>query len=150
MLTKTLICQREHKMYLKSCWGKNVSQHVLTKPLPCHQKCHPKPTHASDYIKCISTCVDQIPPMPERKQNESQYVMTKLMQGQLVHKMHIYMCWPNPFLASEDTKCSSTCIGQAHPMPTKLINANHHVLTKSIKWTQNAYQRMLTKSIPYH
>ena len=38
---QTLICLREHKMYLNSCWG----------------------------LKYISTCVDQTPPMPSRTQN---------------------------------------------------------------------------------
>ena len=87
-LIKSLPCHREHKMYLKClltkvllwqrgqnvcwrihshanmCWPKppmtarpeSASLHVLTIPFPCQQK-----------KKCISTCVDQSPPMPARK-----------------------------------------------------------------------------------
>jgi hypothetical protein len=72
---KTLICQREHKIYLNSCWGQ----------------------------KCISTCVDQTPFMPLRSLNASQ-IVSKNNPWQQEHKMHFNMCWPNPFQASEDTK----------------------------------------------
>ena len=96
------ICQREHKMYLNSCWlypshdreNTNVSQHVLTNPLLCQRghknhlyMCWPISSNASEDSKCISSCVDQTYSIPARKQNVSQHMLT------------------NPTHASEDTKC---------------------------------------------
>jgi hypothetical protein len=75
---------------------------------------------------------DQTHPMTARTQNVSQHVLTKPLIYQPGHKMHLNMYRRNSSNASKDTKCISTCIDQAHPMPAKAKNASHHVLTKPL------------------
>jgi len=81
-------CQRGQKMHLYMCW--------------------PNPSHANEDTKCIATCVDKTPPLPVRKTNLSQHVLTKPIPWQRGCKMHPNMCWPNPSHTSEDTKFIST------------------------------------------
>ena len=116
----------------------NASQHVMTililRQLEHESMCWPNPLHASEDIKCISTCVNQTHPMPAnphkiylnmcwptpppiktRTQNASQLVLTKHHQCHRGHEIHISMCWPNPSNAIEDTKFTSTCVGHHIP-----------------------------------
>ena len=87
--------QRGQKMHLYMCW--------------------PNPSHASEDTKCIATCVDKTPPLPVRKTNLSQHVLTKPIPWQRECKMHPNMCWPNPSHTSKDTKFISTCGHQNLP-----------------------------------
>ena len=73
MFTKPIPWQRRHKMYVKlilfkpshaSKEKKKLYQFVITK-------------HDSEETRLISTCVDQTPTMPAKKENVSKLVMTK-------------------------------------------------------------------------
>ena len=77
--------------------------------------CWPNLSHASKETKCISTCADQTPPMPAKKQNLSQY------------KFKI-----NPFLANEDTNCISTYVDHIHPTKARTPNVSQLVFIKPI------------------
>jgi hypothetical protein len=106
--------------------------------------CWPNSSLASEDKKCISSSVDQTPPMPAKTQNDSLHVLTKHIPCQGGHKMHFNMCWPthprpastqiayqenpthaskdnlcwpNPSHFSEDTKYISTCVDQNQPHP---------------------------------
>jgi hypothetical protein len=134
--------------YLMPVRTKNLSQHVLTKPLSCQRgdkirlnMCSPNPTNARKKTKCISTFVDQNPLIPAMTQNASQHVLTKIIQCQRGHKMYLNFPWINPFNASEDTNCASTCVDQSHPIPAKTQNVPQHVLTKPIpsRWVHKMY-----------
>ena len=110
----------EDKKCISKCVGKNqpmpartenASQHVLTKCLPYQRRhkmhlslCWPNPSHASEYTKFTLTCVDKNNPIQTRTHYESQHVLTKHIPCQRVHKIYLYMWWPNPSHASEDTK----------------------------------------------
>ena len=107
----------------------------------------PDPSHDSNETKFISADVDQTHPMPVRKQNASQLVLTKPLpsqRGQKMqlnmcwrkplswqrwHKMYLNFCWTNAFHACENTKRFKTC-DQTHPMPARIKNVSQHVLTK--------------------
>ena len=103
VLTKPHICQREHKINLNSCPMTVRTQKYLN-------ICLPNPVHASEDTSTISTCVDESHPMPARPQNVSQLVLTKPISCQRGHKLKLNVYWPR----------------------TELINASHHVLTKSL------------------
>ena len=161
----------------------NVSQHVLTKPLPCYQghKCispcveqtppmrartQPPPYqrgnqiylnmwcpilyHASEDTKYISTCVHQTPEMPwisscisrcvnlthlmpMRTPNTSQHVLIKPLPCQREHKTYRNMCCPNTFLANVDTKFISICVDHPHHIPAGKQNVCQHVLAKPLQ-----------------
>ena len=119
--------------------------------------CWPNPTLASENIKCISTYVDQTPPMPGRTQDASQLVdqthpmpartqnvcqpvLIKPILCKGINKIHLNICWPNPSCASMiikciltlvEEKCISTCVDQTHPMPSRTQNASQLVPSKS-------------------
>jgi hypothetical protein len=73
--------------------------------------CSLNPCNDSRYTKCISTCVEQTPPMPSRTQNVFKLVLT------------------NPFHESEDKKGNSTCYDQTHQMPAGTQNVTQQVWT---------------------
>jgi hypothetical protein len=119
--------------YPKLARKQNVSQLVLTKPHPYQRgnnmylkMCWPNASHASEDQKYISTCVDKIPPMPRRTENESQHLFTKPLSCLREHKtylnlsltnMHLNLCWQNPSYALEETKCISKFVDQTHHLP---------------------------------
>ena len=110
--------------YLMRARTRNVSQHVLTKRLPCQRRHKmyllmywPYPNYASEDTKCISTYVDYTRPMQTRTQIDSQLVLTKPIPCQLGHKIYLNLCWPNPSHASEDLKWISTFFD--HTMPAR-------------------------------
>ena len=91
--------------------------------------------------------LNKTPPIPAWTRNSSKDVLTKHTPSQRGDKMHLIMRRPNPSYASEDTKyiltsfenpyhaskdtmCSSTCIDQAPPMPAKTQSVYKLVLTK--------------------
>ena len=116
VLNKAVPCQRGDRVYLNLCWPISRQRgHKMYLNL-----CWPNITHASEDPKCISTCVDQIPPMPARTQNASQHVLTKPLQCQRGHKMHLNMCWPKLSHVSEDTKYISTCVDQTYQKSARL------------------------------
>ena len=116
--TKCITCfaKPARKMYLNRydqnpsmpARKQNVSQHVITNPIPCHT----------------------------RTLNISQVALTKRFQFQRGHEMR-HICWqnkshakedtkfistcitPNYSHASKDTKCISKCVDQTHPMPAR-------------------------------
>ena len=107
----------------------NISQIVLTKPIPCQQGhkmylnlCWTNHPHVSENRKYISTCVDQTYPMP------AQHLCWTKCQWR--HKMYLNLCWPNNSDASEDTKCNSTCVNQTPSIPARTQNVSQLVLTK--------------------
>ena len=151
MLTKPLPCHWGHKMYLNICLltppmperTQNACHPVLTTHLPCQRghkmklkMCWPNPSHASEDTKCVSTCVDQTPPLVARTQSASQHMLTEFSPCQREQKMNLTMWWPNlshasedkkcislyltnPIQASEDTKCISTSVEQTLPKPAR-------------------------------
>jgi hypothetical protein len=100
------------------------TQHVLTKPNhvdtqyistcveikpPMHARTQNvllNPFYASDYIKYISTSVDQTSSMQAMKQNGSQHVMNKPIPCQRGHKIYLNTCRPNAFHARLERKDS--------------------------------------------
>ena len=123
MLTKNFSCQRARKMHFNTGWQNH--------------------SNASSDIKCISTCVDQMPmstqnaslhvlpmhPIPVRTLNVSQNVMTKPLLCQRWHKMH-HMCWANAYNASEESQ-----------------NVSQNVLTKPLQ-CQRGHKMLLNMCWP--
>jgi hypothetical protein len=68
-----------------------------------------------------NSCVDHIPPMPERTENISQLELKT----------------PIPWNACEDTKCISTCADQTTPMPARrkicISTCDEHTPTKTAR-----------------
>ena len=131
VLTKPLRCQHGHKMYRNSCW--------------------PNPSQAREDTKCISSCFDQMPPMPGNAHKRCVELNITCQRGR---KLHLNMFWQNrPMRARtqnvlrktlEDTKYISICIDQTHLKPTRTQNASEHLMTNS-----NPFQREHnTGSIP--
>ena len=89
----------------------------------------PYTSHASEGTKCISTCIEQTPPLPVRTQNAPQHVLNKPILCQRGIKMHLNMCCPNPSLANEDTKCISKCLDHNAFVPARTENISQRVLT---------------------
>ena len=141
VLTKPIPCQLGHKIYLNLCWqrGQKMLQNLCwTKPITWQlgpkiylNKCSLYLSYASDYNKCISTCVEESLPMPARTENLPQNVLMKLLPCQQGLKMHLNMCWTNTSHVSEQTICISTCVDQTHPMPVSTQNASPHAFTKT-------------------
>ena len=122
-----------HPMHVST---QNVSQLVLTKPIPCQRKQKmllntwwPNRFHPTEDTKCISTCIDQTPPMPARTQNTSQHVLTKPS-----HDREDTKCRPKTSHASEDTKFTSTLCRHNPSQAGEDKNASQLVLTKSLPW----------------
>ena len=136
VLTKSIPCQRGHKMYRHMCWANTSHATADTKCiLTCVNQCQrghkmhlnicwPNPSYAIEGTKCISTCVDQLHPMPARIQNVYQHVLTKPIPCQQWHKILLNLSWSNPSHVSEDTKCIPNCVIQ-NPHMTQ--NLSHHV-----------------------
>ena len=104
-MTKPLTYLRGHRMHL-----------VLTRPLQCQrgQKLYrnlrsANQSNARENTKFIETWVDQTQPMPARRENAFQHVMTKPLPWQRGYNMYLNKCWPNSSHDSKDTKCISTC-----------------------------------------
>ena len=112
MLTKNLPCERGLKIYLSICG----------------------PSHATEDKTCISTNVEQAPPMPARTLVVSQYVWTKSIQCQLGRKMHLNLCRRKPSHAWEDSKFISAYVAQSPPMPPRTKHASQHVWNKLPLW----------------
>ena len=129
VLTNLIICQRGHRMYLNMCWQ--------------------SPSHASDETKCISTCVDQTPPISETIDNVSQYVLSKLLPCQRGHKTFLIMCWPTPSHISEVRYCIATYVDQILPITAQTQNVSHLVLTNNSHASEdkNISHLVLTKGI---
>jgi hypothetical protein len=108
--------------------------------------CWPNPSHASEDVKSISTCVDETPPIPARTPNASQLVLIKTLPCQWGLKMYLNICWPNPSHASEDRKCNSTCVEQTPTMAARTQSVSQHVLTKSLP--QNGHKMHLNLCWP--
>jgi len=51
--------------------------------------CLQKPSHDTKDNKCITACIEQIPPITARTQNESQHVLNKAITCQVEHKKHL-------------------------------------------------------------
>ena len=88
--------------------------------------------------------------MPARTHNASQHVLTKPIPCQGGHKMYLNMRLPNPYYASEDTKCNSTYVDQTHPMPARTRTVSQLVLKKTPPMqakTQYISQHVLTKTL---
>ena len=132
VLTLVIQCQQGHKMFLSLCWPNLshaseytkcisrrewqthpmparthiVSQHVLTKTIPCQRgqknhrnMCWANPSHSSEDKKCISPRFDKAHPMPARTQNVTEIVLTKSIPCQ------------------GGKKCFWICIDQTTSMP---------------------------------
>jgi hypothetical protein len=78
--------------------------------------CWPNPFHASQDIKCISKCVDQIHPISGSTENVSQLVLTK------------------PSHASADWKFITPCVDQILPMPATTHNISELALNKPLPY----------------
>jgi hypothetical protein len=74
--------------------------------------------------KCVSTCIDQTPPMPARTENAFQHVLTKPLPCQLGHKI------------------ISTFVDQTPAMPRRTQNASQHVLTIPIPCQRRQYMHL--------
>jgi len=120
VLTKPFICQREHKMYLNSCWlnpshdreDTNVSQHVMIKHIQC-KRGHKKVTQ---HVLAKSTS-------NQRGHKMNLNMLTKFIQCQRRQKLHLNMCWPNQSYASEHSNSISTCDDENLPCQRgQLIN----------------------------
>ena len=152
LLTKLI--QRQDTKCISTCVDQtmprnsyNVSQHVLTKP-----------SYASVNIKFILTRVEDknasqhvlTPFMPSRSQNASQIMSSKNNPCQQEHKMHLNMCWPNPFQTSVDTKYITTCVEKTYPIPVRTQNLSLHVFTKPIPrpWANKMYLNLCWRNPP--
>ena len=113
---------------------KNESQYLLIKTHPMRATTQNLSQH-------------KLTTMPARTQNVSQHVLTKPLPCQRGHKIYLDVCWQNPFLASKDTKCISTCVDQtlsmqattqnaSPPMPARKRNVTLNVLTKLLSCQQ--------------
>ena len=130
----------------------NSSQHVLTKPIPCHRghKMHlnmycPNPYHAREDSKCISTCVYQNPTIPARAQNASPFVKIRT----LLYRGGQKMC---PSNGSKDPKCISNLVKHlCYGMPEKTQNVSQPVCKNPSLSSEdrNVSQNVFTKTIPY-
>ena len=146
-------------MNLKMCWSHssdaredtNVSQPVLTKPIPCqrglkmliksiprmrgHKKylnmCWPNPSHACEDTKYIVTCVD------------------KPITWKPGQRKHLSLGWTNTSHVSEQTICISTCVDQTHPMPARTQNASQNVFNKPLT-CQRGHKMSLNMCLPKH
>ena len=114
VLTIPLLCQQGHKY---------KSHHMLIKPLPCqrgHKKnintCCENPTNASVDRKYISTCFDQMPPMPPTTQNAPQHLLTK------------------PLPCHRGKKCISKWVDQTYPMRARIQKVYQLALTKLLQY----------------
>ena len=105
-------------MNLNMCW-KNPSEAKMYLNIWC-----PNHYHASEDIKCISTCVDQTLLIPARTQNLFQHVLPKPIECQRGLNMYINKCWCH---ASEDLICTSKCVDQTHPIPAKTQNVSQNM-----------------------
>ena len=134
---------------------KNASHQVLTKPLPCQQGytiylnlCWPNPSYVSEDTKYISTCVDQINPVPEEEKKCILAWIEKMDKkciskcvDQTPHmpamRLYIYINLRRHNLphASYYTKCSSTWINQTHPMSSMSQYVSQVVFTETL-WCQ--------------
>jgi hypothetical protein len=72
----------------------------------------PKPLHAREDTKFISTSLEQANSMLASSQNLSQHLLIK------------------PTHSSDNTRCISTCVDQSPPMPSMIQKVSQHVLTK--------------------
>ena len=147
VLTKPLLYQRGHKMYLNRCW--------------------PNPSNANEDSRCTLLCYDQTHPMPARTQHVFQHVLTKPiplpakiqnasqnvlpnhrpcqrghkmylkpLPWQRGHKMNLNMCCPKPSNARQNTKRTSTCVEQIPPLQARIQNSSQNVLSKPIQCQQ--------------
>ena len=147
--------QGEHKMFLNISW--------------------PNPSHASEDIRCISTCViqicdtkcistgvDQTQLMPQNTKNASQHgwsndsksISTCVDQIPPMPESTqnaLKLCWPNPFHASEQIKKSIKCLPnrpnaiKATKCISTCVDQTPHMSTI----TQKASQIVLTKHLPW-
>ena len=115
----------------------NISQVVLSKPIPCQigpkiyfNSCWTNISHAWEDTKYIWTCVHKSYPMPAWTQNSSLSVLTKRLPFQRGQIMHLNTCCPNPSHASKDKKGISTCVEQTALRPTRIQNISQLVLIK--------------------
>ena len=46
--------------------------------------------------------------------------------------MYLNMCWPNSSHVTDETKCTSKCVDETHPMPARTRKASQNVLTKPV------------------
>ena len=127
-MTKPLTYLRGHRMHL-----------VLTRPLQCQrgQKLYrnlrsANQSNAREHTKFIETWVDQTQPMPARRENAFQHVMTKPLPWQRGYNMYLNKCWPNSSHDSKDTKCISTCFDNKPPKSARTQNVSQLVLTKPL------------------
>ena len=119
-------------------------------------------THASENIKCISTCVDQTHPKPAMPL-VLQRVLDKLLKCQGGHNIHFIKCWPSKasedtkctsksvakksYDESEDSKCVSKCVFQTHAIPANIQNSSQHVMIILIP-CQRGYKMYLNMCWP--
>ena len=109
------LCNMCCKIPLNAIEGKHVSQHMMTKPLPCQRgnKVHlhllwPNPSYIGENTMYIWTCVDQNPWKPTRTQHVSQHALSNPSHT-IKDTKCINICWPNASHSNEDTKSISTC-----------------------------------------
>ena len=114
VLTKPIPCHRGHKMHLNRCWP-NLT-HVSEGKKNYFNLCWPNLSHESEDIKCISTWVYQTHPLPARTQIYSQHVLNIRIPSQREHKMYRIMGAPIPSHDIEDSKCN-TCVTK--PLPSQ-------------------------------
>ena len=111
VLTKSIQCQWKSKMHLNMCW--------------------PEPSHAIEHSKRISTCVDQIPPMPASTHNISRVEQAAPMSAGTQHIFQLVLTKSIPCQRG-NTEWISTCHDQTHFMPARIRKGSHNVLTKHI------------------
>ena len=111
----------------------------------------PNTSNAIEDTKCISTFVDQTPPIPSRTQNLSQHVLTKPILCQQEHKIYLKMRWQNKSHCSEDIKYISIGVWQTPPMPAMIQNVSQNILINPILY-QRGHKIYLNMSgtNPYH
>ena len=101
------------------------------------------------------TCVDQYP-NPRQREHKMHLNMCwpnpfmpartldpSLHVCQRDHKMFLNLCWLKPFYGMEYIKCISTCEDETHPMPARTQKLSH-VLTKPI-WCQRVHKMHFKK-----
>ena len=128
----------------------NAHQHALTYPLiPARTQ------NASQLLrKSVTTCVDDTPSMRKMTQMnlrprcpcalyfiediKSIWTCDQQTHSKAARTLNTsIICWPKTFYASEDTKCTSTLVGQTH---RKYIKCDSFVLA-----SENESQTLLTK-----
>ena len=148
MLTKPIPFQRGHKMHINMFWPnpthasdnincfstwvyqsspmpartQNSSQHVLTKPIPCHR----------GHKMNLNWCWPNVTDVSEGKRKLLQLVLTKTNPWKRGHKTYLNMSWPNTSPASEDTKCFPTSVDQTPHMTERIQSVIQHVLAKPL------------------